>query len=283
MDMLIRFGLGTTAYLFQQNKQVSIDYNFADTLQQSVRVIGKDGAINPYGTGRAPAEMGNLSVSYIIEGNDSFDVGTQIDMIRALAYQGMRKLFMQHRNGRVVWTWAHVSNVRSAQNVQQTPHLRQVIQLNFQCPDSKWYYAESQLFMNDGHVMDGGLVMPPIKLDQSPVADTDTVTVTNYGIAPVSPYIRWDIPAGVTVTNPTITWNNEGGETVYSILYSDTLTAGDVVIIDCRKMSVSPTFSNLTVTHGAWLEIAPGAQTLTISGTFSADANLTIHFDEAYI
>ena len=135
MDILLKFGVGSTAYVFQQSQQTKIDYNFADLLQQSVRVIGKDGAITPYGTGRAPAEMGDVSVSYIINGNDAFDVATQIDVIRGLSYRGTQRLFMKHSNGRLMWTWASISSVRTPQNVENVPHQRQRVQLNFQCQD----------------------------------------------------------------------------------------------------------------------------------------------------
>lgn len=282
MDTLVKFGVGTSAYIFQQDRQVSLSHNFADTVQQSVRVIGLDGGLQPFGTGRAPSAMGNLVVQYFLLGTSNLDVKTQVDALRKLAHQGMRKLFIRHA-GKLMWTWATVSNVRGADNVQDIPHLRQRVELNFQCVDAKWYYVDGGVHFSDGLAMDDGLTMPILKLPLTSVGNNDTVNVTNYGNSPVAPYIRWDIPTGVTATNPTLTWSNADGNIVYSVQYTASLTAGDVVIIDCARLKVSPTFSNLTITHGAWFEIYPGVQTLTVTGTFSANVDLTIQFPDGWI
>lgn len=283
MDMLVKFGVGSGAFVFPQEDQVSIDYNFADTMQQSVRLIGKDGGISPYGTGRAPAEMGNLSITYLVEGVDAIDMGHRATIFRKLGYMGQQRLFMRHRNGRMMWTWALCSSVGMSQNVGQRPHVRQRVTLTFQCQDSKWYHTDGMLFFDDGLSFGDGLVFPPMKLDQESVDNGDTVDVTNYGNAPVAPVIRWDIPTGVTATNPTLTWANPQGNIVYSVQYAASLGGDDVVEIDCRNQSVAPSFNNLVVTHGAWMEIHPGTQTLTVTGTFSANVDLTIDFWDAWV
>jgi hypothetical protein len=239
--------------------------------------------VNPFGTGRAPSEAGNASVSFIVTGTSPEDVAAKVSTLRGLPYRGTQRLFLKHRNGNIMWTWGMFSSVRGAQNVQNMPHQRQRITATVQCQDSRWYYKPNQYFLNDGYTFTDGLTFPSIKLDQASVANNDIVTVTNYGNAPVAPYIRWDIPAGVTVANPTLTWDNPEGQTVYSVQYTDSLTEYDVVTIDCSAQAVKPTYANLTTTHGAWLEIPPGTHTLTVTGTFSADALLTIDFWDVWV
>ena len=288
MHMLLKFGVGANAFVFPQASQTSFDFNFADTMQQSVRLIGKDGAISPFGTGRPPAEMGNVSVSYIVESltqnpPDALDMGHQIAMFRSLPYRGQQRLYMKHQNGRIMWTWALCSSVQTPHNVSNRPHQYQRVQLTFQCQDSKWYYTDGQIFFDDGMTFGDGLVFPPLKLDQESVGNSSTVSVTNYGNAPASPIIQWDIPSGVTATNPTLTWSNVDGNVIYSVQYTASLGGNDIVIINCKDLSVLPSFSNLTVTHGAWMEIPPGSHTLTVTGTFSANVDLSIDFQDAWV
>jgi hypothetical protein len=287
VDILIQFGVGSGAYVFPQADQVSIDYNFANTLQQSIRVMGKDGGLSPYGTGRAPAEMGDLSVSYLLESDatQASDMGYRVSPLRGLPYTGVQRLFMRHRTGILMWTWAMCSNVDSSQSVGRRPHARQRVALNFQCMDSKWYTSDGMLFFNDLQTFGDGLTLPPLKLDQEAVQVGNTVSVTNYGNTPVSPYIRWDIPSGVTATNPALQWKNASGQTVYGVTYSDSLSGGDIVTIDCAAQTVSPTFGNLSITHGAWMEIPPGTHTLYVQGqnTFSDDILLTVDFWDTWV
>jgi hypothetical protein len=283
MDSLVRFGLGSIeSYTFDQANQTSLSSNFANILQRSVRLPGKDGGVSIYGKGRGPAEIGNVRVGFWVHGSSMADVGDKVASVREMSYWGLRRLFMKHRNGKTMWTWASVSDVQDAQAVERLPHLRQQVQMTFQCPETRWYSRDGMYFMDDDHDMNDGLTLPSLKLDQEAVQDGSTVSVTNNGNAPVSAYVRWDGNGSNSFTNPVITRKNWAGEVVDQLTYTDTIGANEVVEIDARKLTCTDV-SKLTVLGLNWLTIPAGTWTLEISGTFTTTGLLTIDFWDGWI
>jgi hypothetical protein len=283
MDSLIRFGLGSTeSYDFVPARQAEYQDNFADIMQQSVRVPGKDGGLSPFGLGRGPAEVGNVRVSFWVHGGSMAETGHLVSLVKSMAYWGVRRLFKRHQNGELMWTWASVSSVQVPQVVRRMPHLRQQVQMTFQCLESKWYSAQGMLFFNDDDTFGDGLVFPPLKVDQEAVSDGSTVTVINRGNVPVSAYVRWDGNGTDSFTNPVITRKNWLDETVNQLTYTGTIGANDVIEIDARSLTTT-TRSALTVLSGDWLTIPAGSWDLEISGTFTTTGLLTVDFWDGWV
>ncbi len=283
MDSLIRFGLGSAeAYHFEPARQTEYQDNFADIMQQSVRVPGKDGGISPFGLGRGPAEVGNVRVGFWVHGNSIAETGHLVSLVKRMAYWGVRRLFKRHQNGELMWTWASVSSIQVPQVVRRMPHLRQQVQMTFQCLETKWYTRPGMTFFDDGLTFGDGLTFAPLQVDQETVSDSSTVTVTNRGNTPVSAYVRWDGNGTDSFTNPVITRKNWLGETVNQLTYTATIGANDVVEIDARSFKAT-TRSALTVLSGDWLTIPAGTWDLEISGTFTTNAKLTVDFWDAWV
>jgi len=283
MDYLHKFGLGSIeSYLFDPAHIVEYQDNFANLTQMSVKVPGKDGAIPVYGMGRGTAAKGNVKVSFWVHGAGDAEVGAKVLAVRGMAYWGMRRLFKYHRNGKLMWTWASVSSPHDPQVVRRIPHKRQLVQMTFECPESKWYAVDGMYFLDDDWLFGDGLTFPALKVDQTTVSDGSTVSVTNNGDAPVSAYVRWDGNGTDSFTNPVITRKNWVGEAVNRLTWTGTIGANDVVEIDARARSCT-TRSKLTVLSGDWLTIPAGTWDLEISGTFTTNAKLTVDFWDGYV
>ena len=206
MDYLHRFGLGSIeAYQFDPSQIVEYQDNFRNLRQMSVAVPGKDGSVPAYGMGRGVAEKGNVRVSFWVKGSSESEVAAKVEAVGAMAYWGMRRLFKVHRNGKMMWTWASVSSDQEPQVVRRIPHERQLVQMTFECPESKWYTRDGMYFYDDDWLFGDGLMFPAMKVDQQAVMNGSTVSVTNNGNSPVAAYVRWDGNGTDSFTNPVIT------------------------------------------------------------------------------
>jgi len=287
MDSLVRFGTGSVqSRTFIQRNQTEYSDNFANIRQTTTNVPGKDGGISPYGLGRGPSEVGNVRyVTWVKTGEfgGMGQIGYDVSQLRRMASWGMQRLFKLHENGELMWTWASLSSFNSPQVANRVPHLQQLCQMTFQCPDARWYNKPEMVFWNDGFNWDDAeLMLPSLKLDQSSVLDGSTVTVTNRGNAPAAAWVRWEGNGSDTFSNPLIERKNQYGEVVDSLLYTKNFAATDVIEIDARTYTVTDE-SALTRGSGAWLEIPEGDTTLYISGTFAGHALFTIDFWDTWI
>lgn len=283
MDYLTKFGLGTKeSYLFDKADIVEYQDNFRDILQQATRVLGKDGGISVYGLGRGPAEVGNVRVTYLIESATESLLSDQMLAIGQMAYWGQRRLFKVHRNGNVMWTWAMMSSNQQPQVARRMPHLRQQVQMTFQCPETKWYSKPGMVFFDDGATFGDGVVFPAVRVEKQAVSDGDTVTVVNNGNAPVGCRIRWEGNGVDSFSNPSITRRNWANQVVNQLTYSETVSANEIVDIDTGALSCSDYF-NLDKVSADWLTIPPGSWDLEIGGTFTTTGLLTIDFWDGYV
>ena len=283
MDSLIRFGLGSMeAYDFIPARQTEYQDNFSNILQAGVTVPGKDGVISPYGMGRGPAESGNVSVRFWVFGDEIGEMGHTLNQVKAMAYWGVRRLFKLSQSGELMWTWASVSSIQTPQVVRRMPHLRQQVQMTFQCPESKWYNADGMAFLNDDATFSTGLQFPAMKVDQQTVSNGTVVSVINRGNSPVSAYVRWDGNGVDSFSNPVITRENWLEETVNQLTYTATIGANDVVEIDARYLKCTD-ISKLTRLSGDWLTIPSGTWDLTVTGTFTTNAKLTVDFWDGWV
>lgn len=289
-DRLTKFGNGANSYDLTQLLRVSLPSGFGDALTNSTRLIGLDGGFNLDGRDRARSAIGTVQANFLLEAD-----GTHTDMtqkrraIMKMLDWGEARLFKTFADGVQVWTWATISNIQMAQRDDDLSYIWQTVQISWNCPKSRWYGKPDMLFFEDAWVLDDGLALSVPKVDQAAVGNGDTITITNAGNATAGAFVRWDIPTGVSVVNPTIIRRNEAGQIVDQLTYADTLGADDVVEIDARdhstikNMIVEPAYSKLQAASGAWLQLPPGTTTLEISGAFTGgDALLTVDCWDTY-
>lgn len=289
-DRLLRFGNGANSYDFTALYKQSLPSGFGDMLTNSVRLVGIQGGYNMDGRDRTRRAIGSLQASFkIVADGTSADMAAKRRAIYAMQDWGECRLLKEFGDGVQVWTWASVSNIQMPQRESGHTYIWQDVQISFNCPKSLWYGKEDMLFFEDAWVLDDGLALSVPKVDALAVGNGDTVQITNNGNATVGAYVRWDIPTGVTVENPSLTRRNEANEIVDQITYEDTLVEDDVVEIDARdhqtlkNLVVVPSYQALEAYSGAWLEIPPGTISLEVGGTFTGgDALLTLDCWDGY-
>lgn len=289
MDELLRFGYGDESYIFDPTKQVSIQNVFGGVNAKSNTIMGLDGGVYLNGYDRSQGTIGTAQVFFYIFAEHPNDMATLRREILKMKSWGPKQLIVRQQDGVQVWTWAVVTDIQMAQTASKRPHKYQQVQVNFHCPLSHWFGHGVELFDDADSILSDGLPTISPKVDRVDKGNGDTVDVTNNGDAIARAYIRWEAPAGVTITNPTISRDNAAGLTVDSVQYTDTLNPGDLVDIDGRNhklyenSTVVPSYDKLTALHGGWLEIPPGTHTLDIAGTFSGgDGKLTIDVWDTY-
>jgi hypothetical protein len=289
-DRLLRFGNGARSYDFTALHLRSMPSGFGDILTNTIRLIGLSGGFNNNGRNRNRRAIGTLQASFLIRADGTAsDMAQKQRAIYAMQDWGEARLFKEYGDEVQVWTWASITNIQMPQRADDHSYIWQDVQISFNCPKALWYGKPDMLFFEDAWILDSGLSLSVPKVDAVAVGNGDTVEITNDGNATAGAYVRWDIPTGVTVINPTLIRRNEASEIVDELTYSDTLVADDVVEIDARNhqtlknLIASPSYQNLDIASGAWLELPPGTTTLEISGSFTGgDALLTVDCWDTY-
>lgn len=290
MDELMRLGYGDFSYTFPFERQVSVQGDFGNAQPKSAPVLGLTGGAYLYGFDPAPEGSGNVQGYFWLFANDGYEMAALRNAAKQMKAWGPKHLIKRTQDQVQMWTWAVVTNIELAQSARNVPHRMQQMQVNFHCPTARWYAHDGAVLFDQSESLffDGLPVFTP-KVDREDVGDTDTVEITNNGNAVANCYVRWEAPEGVTITNPTLTRNNEYGQLADSLQYTAVLSPGDVVDIDGRghllflNDVVTPSYTKITALHGGWIQIPPGTHTLTVSGTFSGgDGKLTVDIWDTY-
>jgi hypothetical protein len=243
-----------------------------------------------YGFDPAPNGTGNVQGYLWLFADTPAQMAAKRNAIKEMLAWGPKHLIKRTQDNVQMWTWGIVTNVEMAQSARNVPHRMQLVQINFHCPVARWYAHDAgELYGQAESLFFDGLPVFTPKVDREDVGDTDTVEIINNGNAIANCYVRWEAPEGVTVSNPTLTRDNEYGQLADSLQYTDTLSPGDVVDIDARghllflNDVVTPAYNKITALHGGWLQIPPGTHTLTVSGSFSGgDGKLTVDIWDTY-
>jgi len=116
-----------------------------------------------------------------------------------------------------------------------------------------------------------GVVVPapvpaPLTSTSSATSSTDPLTLTNAGNANAYPVY--------TITGPGTTFTISNSTTGHSMVISETLAAGENIIIDTWAKTVTKGGVNILSTmSGAWIYLQPGANTLTLTVASASDSN----------
>lgn len=280
-DRLIQFGVGQFKYDLTQIDPRNLPSGFGDLLPNNIQTLGTSAALNADGQDRPKSETGSLQMNFILIGDGTTaNISQKRREVMGMLAWGEKRLIKDFADGVRVWTWATINNIRMPQKSDSNSYVWQPGQISWSVPKSRWFGKAGSTFISDGWTLDDGLTLTTPKVDQASVGNGSTVNLSNAGNAYAGVYIRWDVPTGVTIINPTITRKNEIGQVVDQIAYTDTLIANDVVEMDARDHSTvknliaKPNYGNVDALSGVWLEVPPGTTTLEISGTFTGGNGL---------
>lgn len=286
MDSLTQFGEGVQAVVFPQGAQSQYADNFAQCQPQMQRLPGSGGVMDAYGRDVAPPVLGVIDVALWLTGATAADVQQGVTTLRGMAAMGSAPLFKTRQDGVAVWTWARLERVEAPQMTQTMPQLRQRVRVRFLCASARWFGVGDAAFLDDpALLLDNSLTLgggAANTIDQQTVTAGDTVTVTNAGNATTAAYLRWQANAnGDPFSDPTVTRLTAAGQLADQITITGTIGGTARIDVDARTYR-SNAYDRLRTASGAWLHLPPGSHTLTIGGTFSSNARLTIAWFDAW-
>lgn len=173
------------------------------------------------------------------------------------------------------WKYARLVQVNASRDFDQAKFkLIQDVDLRFEAQEAFWHGTAVGWTLDSGYYFDAGLSLDTGN-SQTLVTSPKTFTLTlgsasDAGRAPTRAIIMTINPGNATMSNITIT--RTGGE---SILFSGSLAAGELLVIDTGSMQVTKSgvdaYSSLTFTPTAdlatWFSLMPGANAMSVSWT----------------
>jgi len=200
------------------------------------------GIFDPTGFETAPRGPLTLSISRVVLNQAEFE--------HLRSFRGQRqKLWRKWNNSREDWTWARCLGL----SAKRTSENRNFIEFDmvFRILSPNWYGANQT---SQGGSFSGG---------------TATITATNQGNCFINNALIL-ITAPATATDTTTLTITKTDQT--ELIYTNTLTAGDNLIIDCGIRSIHKNGADdyLNLNFGSshrladWLRIEPGSNTITI-------------------
>ena len=230
------------------------------------------GAYDAYGTDNAPEGIREVSTEFEIIESTTTAVQTARDQIRSRAGK-WRRLWAHFPDGTDRWTWARLSKVKMER--RPTYLFYQPVGLTFEVKDPGWNGRGSgaEWYLDAGQYLDAGLYLDyddTITLDGSP----KTTTITNGGNRTVTAVVLSIRAAG----NPISGIRFVCGSCDWT--FSGSVAAGKVLTIDTGTRSIrndgidaySLFALNAGHTVADWLQLAPGANSVTITYTCAGAA-----------
>ncbi|MGB1285232.1 MAG: phage distal tail protein [Aggregatilineales bacterium] len=289
MDTITRFGTGDLTYNFTPDNQMSIDTNFGNAVPQTTRLPGVSGGVDEYGSGVAPAEIGNISLTFWMFFADNADKTLKIDTLNRLQSWGVQRIFMQPTdpaNGER-YCEARVNNINLPQKVKNLPHKRIQAQINFQVANPTWLSQGTEAPRFDSGVLfDGGALFGGSAPTYAISGTQTDISIARVGSAITYPRVTLSCDTGETLVNPTVQ-RLQGGVVVEEFGYTGTLTAGDSLEVDCTAkkatLNAASAYNNLTFTTVAWLSLLPATQTIrVVCDNGAAAGSIRVRYFEAY-
>ena len=268
---LTKFGSGSNFYTFPA--QTELSDNFGDLVQRAVRLPRVSGGYRVYGDSPSPSEVGTLRTAFWLMPDDISTLQALVDEVNGLKRLGVARLYAQQRSGigSERWCFAEVSSIQMAENVQNVPHIRQRVQVNFQVTDPYWLELNNESWVwGDGTLWGAS--------PWGGVAGTALTGLINDIIEPVGgvavtyPRIRISTGAGVTGTNLTIQ-RLVGAVVRDQVAYTGVIAQNSTLQINARALAVvlngvNAYTSAFTWLLPSWFRLEPGNNDIRV--TFSA-------------
>lgn len=220
---------------------LSFSPSFGDVVTRTGRLPGLDGGFDEYGTGQAPGEVGNITMSFTLIASDREDMQELRDEVLALKRKGKKELrwkppgFTKFR-----FCHARINNIRMSQNPAGHTDLHQSVSINFQVSDPCWYSYPFEVWYLDGSVLlDGSRNLAgwgedftlELNSSESTVLEVDG-TADTFPVIWVVPSIEGEYPAF------DLRRFDENGALQDEVKITRAL-ADDYLEINCRKYSVT--------------------------------------------
>ena len=230
------------------------------------------GAYDAYGTDPAPEGIREVSTEFEIIESTITAVQTARDQIRARA--GLwRKLWAHYPDGSDRWAWARMSKVKMERRRDYLFY--QPVGWTFEIKDPGWNGTGhgAAWYLDAGQYLDAGLYLDmdnTITLDGSP----KSATITNGGNRTVTATIVPFTAAGNAISGIRFVCGS------CDWTFSGSVSAGKTLTIDTGTRSVrndgADAYSLFTLNAGHtvadWLQLAPGANSVTITYTCAGAA-----------
>ena len=281
MSDIVTFG----GYTFPSVK--SLVHNFGDSVPKTIRVPGMDGGYSNYGWKRPPSEIGKVTVTFTLVSQTQIDMYTRRDAVLAPAANGKQKLvWTPDGSSTERWCYAVMNAAPMVVTLDRLPNLFHEISLTFQVDDPFWYVNLDNTFILGTSVLGGSDVLGGGV--NATVTTSHDFSIATTGIADSYPILSVQVPAGKQVSNPRFELFNSLIDAGF--YYAGTLTAGDLLMIDCRrrkiKLNGADAYANLVFTkqRGRWMKLFPGSNTLSVHfATPGDEATVAIQYREVFI
>jgi hypothetical protein len=258
----------------------SFNYNFGDSVPQTMRMPMMDGGLDLYGNDRAPSRIGRVDVSFRLVAATRAEMQALRDAVMAMDTWGKKVLY---------WTPTGSSDTRfciakaNAISIPQRPaqhsDLWQQVNITWQVDVPFWYVNEyGGAYWGDGESAWG----EEVPWGGSPVTQacsgfTTDFTVTNDGNAIAIPRLAIVPSAGQECSNP-VFQRLVGGVVEDEVSWTGALDGddGDSLRINCRASTVlhnlADDYDNLDFDHPDWLRLKPGSNTIRVKFGDPTDA-----------
>lgn len=236
---------------------------FADLVPRTVRLPGADGGFDTIGDGAAPQAIGVIRAEVTVIAPDAATMRGYRQNVRAMAAAGVQTLVRANGD----WCRARVSNIVSSQHTGRHTDLFQPMQITWQAADPAWTRQGTEAWAwGDGTPWGSaawGGTAPAIPLTGTTTSHTETVP----GTLPTAPRMVLTPGAGNTLTDPVIQ-RLVNGAVVDEVGYSGTLTNGQRLTVDCRRLAVlvdtTDAYADFNYRRGGWFRLQPGQNAIRV-------------------
>lgn len=284
MATALRFEANGQTYTFT-NVQTVLD-NFRDLVARIVRMPGADGGFNEYGSERPASAIGTVQVSFIIRSNTKAGMEDLRDDAKEMADWGEGALFKQPSDSAddERFCTATINAITMTDRPSGQTEFQQPGQATFSVPHPYWLTKGNGILWDGDEVWDGATAIWDGAAIINATGRSTSGSATNNGKATTWPDINITIPAGELMTAIEIQ-RIKNGAVIDAIQFLDSLEAGDQLVINTLKKSVTvngadrftTAFNYLTPD---WFRLEPGSNTIEIlmgKTTDQADVRLGYH------
>lgn len=239
MDSILRFGSGDELYEFEPEDQISLRDNFRDAVPRTTRLPGVSGGFDEFGSDPAPGEIGNVQVNIWIQAETEDEMTRKLQDIGSMPSFGVKRLFKRPMNGDPeLYCNARINSIDYTGSARNLSHRNTSVQINFQVATPGWLSqgTESPLW-GGGELWGGGAVWGGGALPVTVIGLNNDFSIEPGGNGVTYPRIFISIPTLKSATNVRVQ-RIVGGIVKDEIRYDDTLSAGDVLEVNARALSV---------------------------------------------
>lgn len=275
MTRPIKFG----SYVFLDNG-LEFQPNIGE-VPRVTRLPGVSGGFDEFGFSPSPSEIGNVRFRFIMIASTESAMSPLRDAVKGLPTLGVDRLYIEPYAGATQrWAWARINNITMPEDYRKRARNYQEVTIDFQLSNPRWFSenAEGTHRWGDGHTYGAASALPAIPgLAPTVVSGLSTVlNRTNNGNAIARPRLILRCAAGQFYENPIIE-RTKKGFVVDQVALFRTITAGQIMEIDCRRLAVKVDGfdaygADFLAQNPDWMKLEPGVNAIQIRSTNAGSA-----------